>query len=269
MGVWTKSAGLKGCALVAAALAIGASATSSAESVRTLHAVAIGDSLPYGQRDCGGCPTFIVLFGKALARATGAQVEVRNLSEHTGIDSSDLRAELVTSLRLRSVVAAADVVTVTIGHNDPPWNSYDDSCDATGGYPDAHWAKYNSACLTSNVARYAMNLDAILKEVRRLRAGKATLVRVTNDYDDLIGDPQVPTSAYPIVKRFVDAYGKRTCRIARKYGAVCIDTYHAFNGPAGTRDAGPWLGPDHTHPNARGHRLIAQLLVRAGFAPLR
>src|SRR4029078_13028815 len=58
---------------------------------RTLSLVAIGDSLPYGKDDCGYCATFVDRFGKALSRATHSRVNVSNLSEHTGIDSTDLR----------------------------------------------------------------------------------------------------------------------------------------------------------------------------------
>ena len=89
-----------------------------------------------------------------------------------------------------------------------------------------------------------------------------------DDYNDIIGDPTVPKYAYRIVKPFFDRYSALTCQLARQHGAVCIDTYHAFNGPNGVRDAGPLLAPDHTHPNAKGHKLIAQLLVRAGYRPL-
>jgi lysophospholipase L1-like esterase len=256
-------------AALAASLELAAgSGGAGGATATTLHVLAIGDSLPYGRADCGGCPTFITLFGRTLARVTGAKVDVRNLSEHTGIDSSDLARELAGSSILRSAATDADAITVTIGHNDRPWASYTDSCDGKGGYPNADWSKYNTECLASNVSRYAANLESILKRVRALRHGKRTLLRVTNDYNDLIGDPLMPTSAYPTAKGFNDAYASRTCQIAAKYHAICIDTYHAFNGPFGTRDARALLSQDHTHPDARGHRLIAGLLVRAGFQPL-
>jgi lysophospholipase L1-like esterase len=260
---------IRAVALVAALTAFSpGSGAALGDTAKTLHVIAIGDSLPYGQADCGGCRTFVTLFGRALARATGARVEVRNLSEHTGIDSAHLAAELAGSSALRSAVADADAITVTIGHNDPPWNSYTDSCDGKGGYPNADWSNYDTQCLTRNVRRYAANLASILKRITALRRGRPTVLRVTNDYNDLIGDPQVPTSAYPAAKRFNDAYAGRTCRIAPTYHAICVDTYHAFNGPSGTRNAEALLDRDHTHPNARGHRLIAALLIRAGFQPL-
>jgi len=257
--------------LIAVGVSVGAistTATADLTSARTIQVLAIGDSLPYGRADCGDCATFIDLFGHALGRRISVGVVVRNLSERTGIDSTDLRRQLSSNTTLRRAIARADAITVTIGHNDTPWNSYTDSCDGRGGYPKPDWSKYDRVCLKGSVARYGTNLAVILRQIRILRGGDPTLLRVTNDYDDLIGDPQVPRSAYPTAKRFVDAYARRTCRVATQYKAVCIDTYHAFNGSDGTHDAGALLASDHTHPNARGHRLIAALLIRAGFRPL-
>jgi lysophospholipase L1-like esterase len=256
-------------ALAAAVGALALSAAVGAAPQRPLQLVAIGDSLPYGQYDCGNCATFVDLFGRALARATGRQVEVHNLSEHTGIDSRDLRRQLASSANLRREVAGADAITVTIGHNDPPWNSSHDPCDGKGGYPDADWSVYDGSCLAKMAPVFEANLDAILHTIRALRHGKPTLLRVTDDYDDLIGDPKFDTAAAPLVKRFFDRYSAIACRLAQRYAGICIDTYHAFNGPNGTRGAGPLLGPDHTHPNPAGHRLIAGLLERAGYWPLR
>ena len=257
-----------GVVLVAVAVVLISASSVDARS-RMLRLLAIGDSIPYGRSDCGYCPTFVDLFGNALARATGARVVVRNLSEHTGIGSSDLRSEITASKTFRAAVAGADAITVSVGHNDPPWNNSHDPCDGPEGYPDADWTTYDAACLRASAAMYRSNLEAILRTVRSLRARRPTLLRVTDDYDDLIGDPQVPVAAYPIAKQFFDTYSGLTCRVARVYKAVCIETYHAFNGSDGTRDAGPFLALDHTHPNPSGHRLIASLLVRAGFAPLR
>jgi lysophospholipase L1-like esterase len=235
---------------------------------KPLRLVAIGDSLPYGRSDCGNCATFVDLFGRALAQHTGRRVQVWNLSEHTGIDSRDLRRQLASSAGSRSQVAIADAITVTIGHNDPPWNSSYDPCDGKSGYPNANWSVYDESCLQRTAPVFERNLDSILRSIRALRDGKPTLLRVTDDYDDLIGDSKFYATAISLVRRFFDRYSAIACRLAHKYRGVCIDTYHAFNGPGGTRDAGRLLGPDHTHPNAAGHRLIAHLLERAGYRPL-
>jgi lysophospholipase L1-like esterase len=235
---------------------------------RHISIVAIGDSLPWGRADCGYCKTFVDLYATAIAKHAHVSVTEHNLSEHTGIDSTHLRNEIRSSSSLRRALAAADVITVTIGHNDPPWNNDHDSCDGAGGYPHADYAKYGARCVAATASLFRSNLDAILKTIVTLRAGKATILRVTDDYNDSIGDPVIPHSAYAIVKPFYDRDAAAACDLARKYHGICIDTYHAFNGPSGTRDATRLLGPDHTHPNATGHKLIARLLERAGYRPL-
>jgi lysophospholipase L1-like esterase len=47
----------------------------------------------------------------------------------------------------------------------------------------------------------------------------------------------------------------------------CVDIYHAFNGPHGTKAAGDLLAADYTHPSDKGNALIAKLLV-AWIRPL-
>jgi lysophospholipase L1-like esterase len=128
--------------------------------------------------------------------------------------------------------------------------------------------RLDAACAKATAPVYGRNLEAILKSIKVLRTGKPTILRVTNDYNDMIGEPTVPKFFYAASKPFYDVYSALTCRLARKHEAVCIDTYHAFNGPNGRRDAGSLLADDHTHPSAKGHRLIAQLLERAGYQPL-
>ena len=85
------------------------------------------------------------------------------------------------------------------------------------------------------------NLDAILTLVH------APDVRVANFYDDGHGSRKVAAD-----------YARTICDVARKHGARCADVFHAF-----TPDL---LAPDHVHPNAAGHRLIARLLYTAPSA---
>jgi hypothetical protein len=74
----------------------------------------------------------------------------------------------------------------------------------------------------------------------------------------------VPLSASvdPIVVRVVTDFARATCRTAEQHQAMCIDTYHAFNGPDGKDAATRLLEADHTHLNEAGHELIAHLLAR-------
>jgi hypothetical protein len=54
-------------------------------------------------------------------------------------------------------------------------------------------------------------------------------------------------------RRGVRSDDLRCCAPPR--GAACADVYHAFTPKL--------LAPDHIHPNAAGHRLIARLLYTA------
>jgi lysophospholipase L1-like esterase len=242
-----------------------------ASPARTWKLVAIGDSLPYGGQDCG-CEPFPELYGKAIARRTGVAVNTANLSEHNGLTSAGLRREILTSPELRRAVAGADIITVTIGHNDTPWNRADDDCDGNNRLPPRDWEAYDSACVRRTAREYGRNLDRVLGEIVALRNGRPAALRVTDDYNDVIGDPHLHAATVPAALRstrgVLDAYSALTCQIARRHHAVCIDTYHKFNGARGVRDAGALLAADHTHPNSQGHVVIARLLTRSGVTPL-
>ena len=150
---------------VAVVLPIGTSATASSHGVTAKHItlVAVGDSLPYGRADCGFCQTFVDLFRTAVSRHGHVLVTERNLSEHTGIDSGDLRRQMHSNRSLRRAVAGASVITVTIGHNDPGWNNDHDSCDGPGGYPHADYSKYGTGCVEATASLFRSNLDSILR----------------------------------------------------------------------------------------------------------
>jgi lysophospholipase L1-like esterase len=98
------------------------------------------------------------------------------------------------------------------------------------GHNDTPWVRPNGSL--------RRNLDRILRLVH------APDVRVANFYDDGHGDPLV-----------VARYARTICEVARRHHAACADVYHAFTANL--------LAPDHIHPNAAGHRLIARLLYAA------
>jgi lysophospholipase L1-like esterase len=120
------------------------------------------------------------------------------------------------------------------------------------------------------------NLDAILGEIDMRRAGKPTIVRVTNLYNALIPEPGQPEpyGDFPgygatVWREMTETQNEAICRAAEQHAAICVDIYHAFNGPDGTSSSFPLLGPDMTHPNQLGMDTIAQAIAETGFAPLR
>jgi lysophospholipase L1-like esterase len=253
--------------VVAIASLLAAAAGNAAARAVTL--VALGDSIPYGQ-DCGGCTGYVELYGKAASRALGVPVKVDNRAEHNGLDSRRLLAQIRHSARMRAAVRRADIVTLTIGHNNTPWVLSDDPCDGATSDVDGQedWASYRGSCTQVLADRLAADITGILVEIKRLRAGKPTAIRVTNFHNDHFGEPQGNRAADGPSKEVVDTYSKAICGAAVRAKVPCADFYHAFNGPNGTRFDGPYVSVDHVHPNQRGHALIAALLARFGYAPL-
>ncbi len=232
--------------------------------------VALGDSIPYAApADCGGCTGYPVLLARRIEQDTGVPVRVRNDARHDSLDSAGLLDALRTDADMRSDVAAADIVTITIGHNDTPWVRSDDSCDGAASDQHANWARYGRRCVTALATALAHNLDRILAQVTALRHGRPTAIRVTNFSNDNERDPLAEPGGDAVSKSVVDAFSAAICSTARAHHLPCADVYHAFNGPTGTRFDGPHVAADHVHPNQRGHELIAKLLAGLGYGPLR
>ena len=261
--------------IAAAVTAVGANATApgtnAAGLTPKLTLVALGDSIPYGQ-DCGGCTGYVELYARAASRALGRPVTVDNRAEHNNLNSTRLLAEISHSSSLRAAVAHADIITLTIGHNDAPWNSTTDSCDGAvtddQGGNAVDWASYTGPCLAIVARKLGANVTGIVAEIRHLRAGKPTVIRVTNFHNDNYLDPLVKRIIDGPTKAVVDALDTAICAAAARAHLPCADVYHAFNGPSGTRWDGRYVAADHVHPNQRGHTLIATLLAKLGYAPL-
>lgn len=260
------------CFLLASAAALLAVAGGATGASRQLTVVALGDSIPYGN-DCGGCTGYVELYARNASRALGAAVKVDNRAEHNNLDSRRLLAQIRTNAAMRAAARRADIVTLTIGHNDTPWASNTDPCDGSDSDTNDNnaidWASYTGPCLGTVAAELRSNVSGILAEIKRLRAGKPTAIRVTNFHDDNIHDPTMPAKSYGSSKAVDDALNTAICRAAASAKVPCADVYHAFNGPSGTRFDGPYVAADHVHPNQKGHTLIAALLVKFGYAPLR
>ncbi len=232
----------------------------------SLRLIALGDSIPAAvPRECGDCTGYVTLYARALARATKRNVEIENLAV-PGSNSSGLRAAVVGDRALRHHLARADAIIVTIGHNDTPWVRRDDPCDGAARRP--HWSKYVQRCVGLTAELLRRNLGSILTTIRALRAGKPTIVRVTNFHNDQEGGRTATAGADSVSKRIVDLYSRTICSVAKRDSILCADVYHVFNGVTGTSFDGPFVAADGSHPSQRGHRAIAEILARLGFAPL-
>jgi lysophospholipase L1-like esterase len=230
--------------------------------------VVIGDSLPFGGHFCGGCRDLGEIYAEMVQTATGKTVTVTNRSSDQGIDSKQLLQAVRTDEVMRTALAGADIVVVSSGHNDTPWNVADDPCDGPKMFEESNWTSYTPECSSAAAAQYRPVLDGVLDEIATLREGKPTVVRVLTFYNDLVGWPPFSPENETASVNVIDAFDSVICDAAAAHEAACVDVYHAFNGADGRQPAGDLLEGDYTHPNQAGHQKIAEVLFAAGIAPL-
>jgi lysophospholipase L1-like esterase len=261
-------------ALAATLLLIGlvaAPGTAGAAAPRTWHLVALGDSIPYGGRYCGNCTPYPFLLGRALGSQSGHPIVARDLGI-PGLTTQQLLDNVRHRSNVRAAIASADIVTITIGHNDTPWNSRHDSCDGAdawfGPYHDARFATYMGPCLATEAHDLQVRLDGILTTIRTLRGSRPTLIELTTDWNQLIGRSGLPAGAVTATRTVLDRFAAAACAAAQSHAARCGDVYHAFNGPTGTHSAVAFLAADHDHASQVGHTQIAAILARFGYSPL-
>jgi lysophospholipase L1-like esterase len=232
--------------------------------------VAVGDSIPYNSPDdCPRCTSFVDRYTAAIEKATGHPVEVHNLSQHTGLQTDGLLEELKTDVKRREALANADIIIVSIGHNDTAWNRIDDPCNGPSD-DNIDWSKFNPTCAAAAAESLRPKLESVFAQIVDLRAGKPTIFLTTNTYNDWIGLEGGVFSAEDIDATHVvlDAWNAMICKAAQDNGFTCADIYHAFNGPDGLTSALDFIANDTVHPSDRGNEVIAQVLADLGYAPL-
>ena len=235
-----------------------------------LKLVALGDSIPYNSpEDCPGCTGFVDLYADAVAGATGQPVEVTNLSDHTGLTLPDLLGQLDS---FTAALAEADVIVVGIAHNSIELNAakpcgavFDEASNTL-----SDWSKVDAICASESAASYRKDYDELFATIAATREGRPTILRTLNKYSDWIGweDGHLTPAQEKKTVLMHDAWNDMLCQSAERNGFGCVDVYHAFNGPSGSKPAGDLLAADYTHPSQAGNDRIAQLLADSGYAPL-
>jgi lysophospholipase L1-like esterase len=233
-----------------------------------LRIVTIGDSIPFARETCDGCTSFTTLFEQMLSDDTSTAVTSQNLSNAGPLISLRLLDRIKDSEPMRAAVADAEIVIVSTGHDDTPWNAIDDGCDGADVVDVLTWHLYTGPCVVQVAQRHEQELGAILDEIAALREGAPTAIRVLTDYNDIIGWERAAPGSTDTSAEVLDAFHDATCNAAKAHGALCIDVYHAFNGPDGRKAAGDLLAHDYLHPSAKGQKRIAELLMDAGIAPV-
>lgn len=221
-------------------------------TLRPWSLAVVGDSIAYNHpKDCPGCPGLAARYAAAIEHATGRGVHVTNLSEYTGLRVEGLLAELRSDTARRNAIAGADVVLVTIAHNNVV-------C--------ADWDLDRDACATL-AEQYRATYAGVFAAVVALRAGRATAFRTINRYND-VTEPGTTEGEATGSKLILDAWNEMVCETATTNGFLCADVYHAFNGSDGLTPSGSLLAKDYTHPSDPGGELIAGTLADLGYAPI-
>jgi lysophospholipase L1-like esterase len=213
----------------------------------------LGDSVTAGTA-CG-CVDFVRLLAHDLGLATKQAVSATNRG-HSGQTSAQLLALVRGDAGTRADIRSADADVITIGANDlaPALQAWDaGDCD--------------DACAVRDVGVVTSRVADVVREVRKLRAGRPTRVLVT-DYWNVFEDGDVGRgdrgSAYlGWSDRLTRAFNAALCPKVSAAGGTCLDLYAPFKGSDGHRNPTGLLADDGDHPNAAGHALIARLMLDA------
>jgi len=216
-----------------------------------LSVLALGDSVTSGYR-CD-CDAFPAEYGDLLANRSGAGVTVHNFGVG-GLDSEGLLESLDRSTsQMAQAATDADYVLLTIGAND-----------FAGQEDDVTAGRCSTDCVAQELAGLSHNLQRILNRINDLDTHTRPEVLITG-YWNVFKDGQVARNVYPLPGQNATLALTRTTNdviaaAARAAHATYVDLYNPFETAP---DITGLLASDGDHPNAAGHALIADLLLKA------
>jgi lysophospholipase L1-like esterase len=204
-----------------------------------LRIVALGDSITNGIGLAGvtEADTFRDIVRRELTERLGSKVEVVN----AGVNG-DIVTRAIGRLKADVLDRKPDIVTVMFGGNEAGFYRPE-----TGGFAD-----------TPRVGRDEFKA-ALGKVVDRLRAEGILVVLLTcPPMTDRYWGMHLDAYQKHGINFLVKDYAQTMRDVAAEKGVELIDVYRSFQQDPSTRD----YFPDGLHPDARGHRVIANLLVR-------
>ena len=214
--------------------------------------VGLGDSVPAG--NACGCTSYVSLTGRRQAAHLGTTAVVSNLAQG-GLTTPGLLDQLQDPSVSRQI-AAADLVIVTIGANDfDTGRVASQSCDGPG-----------LDCFRSTLTRQASQLDEVFTKVDALLAGRSATVLVTGYWNVFLDGDVAAARGTGYVRNSVALTRAENAQIAaaaERRDATYVDVFTPFKGASGTENDTSLLAADGDHPDAAGHRRIAEALQSA------
>lgn len=214
-----------------------------------MSVVVLGDSVPAGNF-CGCTP-----FGEVAAQLI-ADVQDRDVTVHNFAIGGSTSADTLEQIRRPDVakeVAGADLVIVETGAND-----FDPGTAST--------CKDVLACYGDQLAETSGNIAAVTSTAKRLLTNPSAQISLIG-YWNVFTDGQVGRGHGQTYQTVSDELTRRLNEhilgIARNENVSYPDVYAAFKGAEGSQDPTRFLAVDGDHPNADGHRLMADTVLGA------
>lgn len=204
--------------------------------------VGLGDSVTAGTGcDCRG---FVAEVADAVSAKNGHPVEADNFGE-PGLTAAQLRSQVASDGELRSRLADAQLVLVTVGANDlAPLKEADPGC--------------GPLCSVPAVAADVEDVRATLDEIHAVTPATLVVTSYWNVFPDGAAEPDPATRIWG--DQVTRVFNVTLDHAVASDGAILVDTYAAFKGD-GDRDPTDLLADDGDHPNAAGHEVIAGQIV--------